>query len=108
MTDVLTDETVSTECCGLCDGRGWYDGSCPDCDGKGRVPPLPEALRDPAKCMARGNMLLELRNQRDSANQEVERLRAMLAERNERLLIIYESLTGQHRSTWPPAVESGT
>lgn len=39
---------------------------------------------------------------------EIERLRKELAERNERLLLVYEALTGQHRSTWPAAVGSGT
>jgi hypothetical protein len=48
------------------------------------------------------------RQLREAAAVEIERLRAMLAERNERLLKLYEVLTGQHRSTWPPAVESGT
>jgi hypothetical protein len=43
-----------------------------------------------------------------SATAEIERLRAIIAKDRERLLMIYEVLTGQHRSTWPDAVESGT
>lgn len=38
----------------------------------------------------------------------IESLRAELDERNERLLLLYETLTGQHRSTWPHAVGAGT
>jgi hypothetical protein len=50
------------------------------------------------------SMNAHILNQRD----EINRLRGQLAGRTERLLLVYETLTGQHRSSWPAAVESGT
>lgn len=86
----MTESQKIATRCRQCDGRGWYDGECPDCNGSGKVlggSSLPSDPAGLARPVTQGELATLIRGYREMGGArsiEDDNTFAALLELNER------------------------